>query len=596
MSNINVNNITPESGDKVSISGSLHASGDITANGNITLGNSSSDSVYFGAEVSSSIIPDATNTYDLGSPSKVWREIYVSSESLNFVDGAGSSSKFTKENVDDLKSGKSSATIGGFATSTRTKAIFQDDDTSTYKKMTQPGRVSQFISGAMVKDYNKSGSNSYTTYDNIDSISWMNFSSMSMDVNAGGFFGVGVSGSTYASNLAQFYIDFVQSGSTTFEGGNVDVEVEDSGSSFTISGSEGTTLNVSGGITTFEVSDSGSGVEISGSDGTTLNVSGGITTFEVSDSGSGVEISGSDGTTLNVSGGNVVFDSDNMAITGTIFLTGSFGSDVSNSSSSFDISGSEGTTLNVSGGITTFVVSNTESLVQITGSEGTSLNVSGGNVVITSEFTQSGTSIFEDGTSTFSGNTSTTSSILSGSDIAISVSGTLEADNVVLNQSNMVPITSSQTLTYTGPKPYYVRSGSGATFPSGPQQGLPIGSSTYTAYTPFENPGPAAGELTLTLPTAQVGMQFTIKNLHNYYLRELTAGQATAVNVPSLKIKPQATDGFYTGATGSFGIANGKGIINHSGSAQEGDEAMIWSPSGSKWMIGSLVGTWIDEA
>ena len=91
-------------------------------------------------------------------------------------------------------------------------------------------------------------------------------------------------------------------------------------------------------------------------------------------------------------------------------------------------------------------------------------------------------------------------------------------------------------------------------------------------------------------------MQFTIKNLHSYVLRDITAGQSTAVNLPSLKIKPQATDGFYTGATGSFSIANGKGIINHSASAQTGDEAMIWSPSGSKWMIGSLVGTWIDEA
>ena len=160
----------------------------------------------------------------------------------------------------------------------------------------------------------------------------------------------------------------------------------------------------------------------------------------------------------------------------------------------------------------------------------------------------------------------------------------------------MVPVTSSQTLTYTGPKPYYVKSGSGATLPSGPHQGLPIGSATYTAFTPGQNPGPAAGELTLTLPTAQVGMQFTIKNLHSYVLRDITAGQSTAVNLPSLKIKPQATDGFYTGATGSFSIANGKGIINHSASAQTGDEAMIWSPSGSKWMIGSLVGTWTDEA
>jgi hypothetical protein len=87
-----------------------------------------------------------------------------------------------------------------------------------------------------------------------------NFESMSMNVYAGGFFGVGVSGSTYANNAAQFYIDFIQSGSTTFQGGNFDVEVEESGSSFTISGSEGVTLIVSGGTSEFT-----GGVTITGS-------------------------------------------------------------------------------------------------------------------------------------------------------------------------------------------------------------------------------------------------------------------------------------------------------------------------------------------
>ena len=79
MSTLKVNTITPISGDTVTISGSL------TTTGKLTIGDATTDTVVLTAEVSSSIIPDATNTYDLGSPSKVWREIYVSSESLNFV-------------------------------------------------------------------------------------------------------------------------------------------------------------------------------------------------------------------------------------------------------------------------------------------------------------------------------------------------------------------------------------------------------------------------------------------------------------------------------------------------------------------------------
>ena len=77
MSNINVNNITPQSGDNVSVSGSLIVSGSITAKGNIILGDTTSDSVSLGAEISSSLVPDADNTYDLGSSAKKWKDLHI---------------------------------------------------------------------------------------------------------------------------------------------------------------------------------------------------------------------------------------------------------------------------------------------------------------------------------------------------------------------------------------------------------------------------------------------------------------------------------------------------------------------------------------
>ena len=87
MSNINVNTITPLSGvtGTVSVSGSLLVSGSITANGNIILGDSTADSVSLGAEISSSIIPDANDTYDLGSSAKRWSQVYAQSGSLNYL-------------------------------------------------------------------------------------------------------------------------------------------------------------------------------------------------------------------------------------------------------------------------------------------------------------------------------------------------------------------------------------------------------------------------------------------------------------------------------------------------------------------------------
>ena len=70
MSTLYVNTITPNSGDTVSVSGSLFVSG------TINLGDANTDSVAFGADVSSSIIPDSTNVYDLGSSTKVWRKLH----------------------------------------------------------------------------------------------------------------------------------------------------------------------------------------------------------------------------------------------------------------------------------------------------------------------------------------------------------------------------------------------------------------------------------------------------------------------------------------------------------------------------------------
>jgi len=65
------------SGD-LQVDGSLNVDGAITANGStITLGDTAGDNVVFGADVNSHIIPNTDNTYDLGSGSQEWRNIYV---------------------------------------------------------------------------------------------------------------------------------------------------------------------------------------------------------------------------------------------------------------------------------------------------------------------------------------------------------------------------------------------------------------------------------------------------------------------------------------------------------------------------------------
>ena len=88
MSNINVNNITPLAGESgtVSVSGSLLVKGTVTANGNIILGDANTDSISLGAEISSSIVPDADNSYNLGShANKYWKTIFVRTASIGEV-------------------------------------------------------------------------------------------------------------------------------------------------------------------------------------------------------------------------------------------------------------------------------------------------------------------------------------------------------------------------------------------------------------------------------------------------------------------------------------------------------------------------------
>ena len=172
---------------------SLNISGDATINGNLTFGNSTSDSVTFEAEISSSIIPDADNYWDLGSsgkewkdlyidgtahidtgsinllvtqnvagisvssslipttllgvvtssfnlgsPTAAWKELYISTASINFVEDNGTITKFTKQDVADLKAGKSIATDS--------KQVANKLDDTTYVRMDTAGRAYHYAS------------------------------------------------------------------------------------------------------------------------------------------------------------------------------------------------------------------------------------------------------------------------------------------------------------------------------------------------------------------------------------------------------------------------------------------------------------------
>jgi len=88
-SNAELNQVTASSGidiQSTSISGSststgsfgfLNIHGDGVFGGNLTFGDAATDSVTFGADIDSNLIPNSDDTYDLGSATQAWQDLFL---------------------------------------------------------------------------------------------------------------------------------------------------------------------------------------------------------------------------------------------------------------------------------------------------------------------------------------------------------------------------------------------------------------------------------------------------------------------------------------------------------------------------------------
>ena len=75
------------SGSGLDITGNANIAGNLTLGGAITIGDASVDTVNVVASLSSSLIPQTTNAFDLGSATKIWKDLYISTGSIKFVEG-----------------------------------------------------------------------------------------------------------------------------------------------------------------------------------------------------------------------------------------------------------------------------------------------------------------------------------------------------------------------------------------------------------------------------------------------------------------------------------------------------------------------------
>ena len=75
------------SGSGLDITGNANIAGNLTLGGAITIGDATADTVNVIASLSSSLIPQTTNAFDLGSATKIWKDLYISTGSIKFVEG-----------------------------------------------------------------------------------------------------------------------------------------------------------------------------------------------------------------------------------------------------------------------------------------------------------------------------------------------------------------------------------------------------------------------------------------------------------------------------------------------------------------------------
>ena len=102
----------------VTLTGQLQAA-TVNLTGDTTIGDGDSDNITINADVNSNIIPNTDNTFDLGSASKQWKDLYVNG--IGYIDQLGTDADpiaiyASSGEIDGTAIGSESASTGAFTT------------------------------------------------------------------------------------------------------------------------------------------------------------------------------------------------------------------------------------------------------------------------------------------------------------------------------------------------------------------------------------------------------------------------------------------------------------------------------------------------
>ena len=277
----------------VDVGGNLTVTGTTTFNGGtITMGDAADDNVVFGADVNSNIIPNTDNTYDLGSSSQEWKDLYVDGvaylDGINFNGTAITSTAAELNILDGVTATATELNLLDGVTATTTELNLIDGGSSIGTDaiadgdgiIHNDGGTMKVTSAATFKTYFQTGISSaaddITTGDAAVTIATSS-GNITIDAQAGDT-DIIFKGTDSSADITALTLDMSDAGTAVF---NHDIKIADDGQIGSASAADAMIIS-SGGIVTFKddilIKDGGTIGAASDADSITI-ASNGVVTF-----------------------------------------------------------------------------------------------------------------------------------------------------------------------------------------------------------------------------------------------------------------------------------------------------------------------------
>jgi hypothetical protein len=181
----------------LSVGGNLTVTGNATISGNLTFGDADTDSITLTADVASHITPDVDDTYDLGSSTKEWRNLYIDG-TANIDSLVADTADINAGTIDNTTIGATTASTGNFSTlsiggtaitSTATELnIVDGGTTATSTTLADADRVVVNDAGVMVQvaltDFETYFESALDTLPNVTTVGALNAGSITSGFGA----------------------------------------------------------------------------------------------------------------------------------------------------------------------------------------------------------------------------------------------------------------------------------------------------------------------------------------------------------------------------------------------------------------------------